>query len=232
MSEERYRIAEVGRRTGFAPTTLRFYEDAGVLAPPARTEAGYRVYDDRDVERLRLVARAKALGCTLEEIAGLVQAWDADECGPVKHRLRSLVEAKVAEVEAHVADQAAFAAQLRGTAASLRERPVDGPCHDACGCSTAVAAPIACTLGADDVPARVDEWRALLADVVERRPIPGGVRLVFGSPAPLAEVARLAAAEHGCCSFFAFTITVDARGVALEATAPPDGQAVLAALVG
>jgi DNA-binding transcriptional MerR regulator len=83
----RYRIAEVGRLTGFTPSALRFYEQAGVLSPPERTPAGYRVYGDRDVERLRLVARAKDLGCTLEEIAGLVEAWDADECGPVKHRL-------------------------------------------------------------------------------------------------------------------------------------------------
>src|ERR687893_1166534 len=77
----RYRIGEVGRLTGFEPTTLRFYENAGVLAPPPRTPAGYRSYDDRDVERLRLIARAKDLGCTLDEIADLVQAWDADECG-------------------------------------------------------------------------------------------------------------------------------------------------------
>lgn len=231
-----YRISEVSRLTGFTPTTLRFYEQAGVLADPARTEAGYRVYDDRDVERLRLIARAKELGCTLEEIAGLVQAWDDDQCGPVKHRLRSLVHAKVADVRRHVAEQIAFAAQLQATAAALDERPVDGPCDDSCGCSTttatATAPDIACTLGAGGMEARVEEWHALLDHVVERRPIPDGVRLLFGSPAPLDEITRLAAAELGCCSFFAFAITVDGRGVALEATAPADGQPVLEALFG
>jgi MerR family copper efflux transcriptional regulator len=131
----RYRIAEVGRLTGFTPTALRFYEQAGVLPPPERTPAGYRVYGDRDVERLRLIARAKDLGCTLEEIAGLVEAWDADRCGPVKHRLRALVEAKVAEVRRHIADQVTQAAQLRATAADLAIRPVDGPCDDGCGCT-------------------------------------------------------------------------------------------------
>jgi DNA-binding transcriptional MerR regulator len=138
--ERRYRIAEVSRLTGFTPTTLRYYEDAGVLAPPERTAAGYRIYDDRAVERLRLVARAKELGCTLEEIAGLVEAWDADDCGPVKHRLRSLVGAKVGEIERHMAEQVALAAQLRATAANLAGRPVDGPCDDRCGCTSAVTA--------------------------------------------------------------------------------------------
>jgi DNA-binding transcriptional MerR regulator len=58
----RYRIAEVGRLTGFNPTTLRFYETAGVLAPPLRTASGYRTYGDRDVEGLRLIARAQGPG--------------------------------------------------------------------------------------------------------------------------------------------------------------------------
>jgi MerR family copper efflux transcriptional regulator len=268
----RYRIAEVGRLTGFAPTTLRFYEQAGVLSPPERTPAGYRVYGDRDVERLRLIARAKDLGCTLEEIAGLVEAWDADQCGPVKHRLRSLVNAKVAEVQRHIDDQVALAAQLRATAAGLAGRPVDGPCDSRCGCTTTAdtdaevedpvagcgdecacsrddtgapapvvlsaqastkeAPPIACSLGGSEVAARIDEWRALLDDVAERHALPDGVRLVFRAAAPLAEIGRLAAAEHACCPFFEFAITVDARGIALEVTAPADGQVLLESVVG
>lgn len=132
----RYRIAELARLSGFSPTTLRYYENAGVLAPPARNPAGYRLYGDRDVERLRLIARAKDLGCTLEEIAGLVEPWDADECGPVKHQLRALVDAKVAEVRRHVTEQIAFAAELEATAGALASRPADGPCDEHCGCTT------------------------------------------------------------------------------------------------
>ena len=242
----RYRIAEVSELTGFTPATLRFYESAGVLAPPARTPSGYRTYDDRDIDRLRLVARAKELGCTLDEIAGLVQAWENDECGPVKHRLRVLVDAKVADVRRHIAEQTAFAAQLQATAAALSGRPVDGRCDDTCGCAQPASGPtaigatsnpagpalIACSLGADDTRARVDEWRAILVGVEERRAIANGVRLQFGPQAPLGEIARLAAAEQDCCPFFAFALTVDGRGVALEVTAPDDGAAVLHALFG
>ena len=270
-----YRIAEVGRLTGFTPTTLRFYENAGVLAPPRRTPAGYRAYDDRDVERLRLVARAKELGCTLDDIAGLVEAWDADECGPVKHRLRSLVDTKVADVRRHIGEQVAFAAQLEATAAGLADRPVDGPCDDTCGCSastvdttdavasatatatatatdsviadgdigTGVAtdagdasggdpAAIACSLGGGDMAARVEAWQALLAGVDRRQAIAGGLRLAFGPAAPVAEIATLAAAEQDCCRFFAFALTIDDRGVALEVTAPDDGQVLLETVFG
>jgi DNA-binding transcriptional MerR regulator len=240
-----YRIAELSRLTGFTPTTLRFYEDAGVLAPPRRTPAGYRAYDDRDVERLRLVARAKELGCTLDDIAGLVEAWDADECGPVKHRLRSLVDTKVADVRRHIGEQVAFAAQLEATAAGLADRPVDGPCDDTCGCSTSAVvatdagkatggdpAAIACSLGGGDMVARVEAWQALLAGVVRRQAVAGGLRLVFGPAAPVAEIAGLAAAEHDCCRFFAFALTIDDRGIALEVTAPDDGQVLLETVFG
>jgi DNA-binding transcriptional MerR regulator len=136
----RYRIAEVSRLTGFTPSTLRFYEDVGVLSLPERTTAGYGVYGDRDVERLRLVARAKDLGCTLEEIAGLVRAWDADECGPVRGQLRRLVDSKVVELEQHIADQIGSLAELKAaTSALATTHAADGPCDDRCGCTAAVS---------------------------------------------------------------------------------------------
>ena len=135
-STGRYRIAEIARLSGFSPSALRYYEQAGVLAAPERTPAGYRLYNERDVERLRLIARAKDRGCTLDEIRELIQAWDSDECEPVKHRLRALVDDKVAEIETHLAEQTAFANQLRATARTLAGRPLDGPCGDSCGCTT------------------------------------------------------------------------------------------------
>ena len=61
--------------------------------------AGYRLYDDRSIERLTFIARAKQLGCTLEEITDLGDAWDTNECAPIKHRLRALVAAKLADTK-------------------------------------------------------------------------------------------------------------------------------------
>ncbi|HUR77275.1 MAG TPA: MerR family DNA-binding protein [Acidimicrobiales bacterium] len=63
------------------------------------TPAGYRLYDERTLERLGFIARAKQLGCTLEEIKDLAEAWDSNECAPIKHRLRAVVAAKLEETE-------------------------------------------------------------------------------------------------------------------------------------
>ncbi len=234
------RITEVAQVTGFRPTTLRYYEKVGILTPPERTEAGYRAYDRRDVERLRLIGRAKDLGCTLEEIGGLVRAWDAGDCGPVKNRLRALVDARVDALQRQIAEQADFATRLRAASAGLADRPVDGPCDDTCGCTAPTGTEttprpetiISCSLGGDEIASRVDEWRTLLVEVERRESIPGGIRLCFRPATPLTDVARLVAAEHGCCAFFAFSITVDARGVALEVTAPDEAQGVVQALFG
>jgi DNA-binding transcriptional MerR regulator len=134
MTEGRYRIAEVAKRTGFSTPTLRYYEDIGLLPPAERTPAGYRLYDERAIERLTFIARAKQLGCTLEEITDLAEAWDSNECGPIKHRLRALVAAKLADTEARIAELATFAEELRATAKTLESAPLDGPCDDTCGC--------------------------------------------------------------------------------------------------
>jgi MerR family transcriptional regulator, copper efflux regulator len=257
-----YRIAEVAQRSGFTPATLRYYEDIGLMAPADRTDAGYRLYDDTSLERLRFIARAKQLGCSLDEIADLATAWDGGRCAPVQDRLRATVEAKIADALAQIAELTTLAAELQRAAATLSTQPVDGPCDDTCGCTTDTAqspmstsvplvtkalaeepddaAPIACTLTGGDMATRLDEWTALLAGnedmlggVTARRALDdGGLRLEFGPGADVTEIARLAAAEQECCRFFRFALVIDDRGIALEVHAPPDGEPVLAALFG
>lgn len=249
-------IAEVARRSGFSPATLRYYEDIGLLAPPRRTDAGYRRYDEAALERLRFIARAKQLGCRLDEIAELIAVWDGGRCATVQQRLRASVDAKITDAHARIAELTSLAAELQRAAASLSARPVDGPCDDTCGCVTdttpwaeaptsvrlvarpeaedgrAEATPIACTLGSGDVATRLSEWHDLLRGVTARRTLDDGLRLEFAVSTDVAEIARLAAAEQGCCAFFAFALVVDGRGVALEVHAPADGRPALTALFG
>lgn len=53
------KIQELARITGVSAKTIRYYEEIGLLPEPARGENNYRQYDERDVERLRLVAGAR-----------------------------------------------------------------------------------------------------------------------------------------------------------------------------
>lgn len=82
------RIGEVAERTGTTTSAIRFYEDEGLLTPAPRTGAGYRLYDDEAVARLRFIHRAKAVGLRLSEIREILSSPDAaSERQMLRHRV-------------------------------------------------------------------------------------------------------------------------------------------------
>ena len=248
------KIAEVARRSGFNTSTLRYYEDVGLVPPVERTAAGYRLYDEASLARLAFISRAKQLGCSLEEITDLVTAWEGDRCAPLQERLQELVAAKIAATRVRIAELQAFSEQLQQAADALQVHTPDGPCDDACGCAvpdpalavqsgptpvaltTRTATPtepaIACTLTGTEMTTRVEDWQVLLASASGREPLDGGLRVVFGADTPVAALAELVAAEQACCMFLRFALTVDTRGVALEVTAPADALGIVHDLFG
>jgi MerR family transcriptional regulator, copper efflux regulator len=129
-----YRISQLAERTGFTPSTLRFYEQAGLLPDTARTPGGYRTYDERTVDRLRFIARAKQLGLPLDEIRDLATVWDTGSCGPVQDRLATLITDKLTQVQTRIAELIAFADQLAAARDGLGRHTPDGACDDTCGC--------------------------------------------------------------------------------------------------
>jgi DNA-binding transcriptional MerR regulator len=245
------RIKEVAERSGFSAPTLRYYEEIGLLPEPARTPSGYRTYDERTVERLAFIARAKQLGCTLEEIADLTTAWDGGRCGPIQDRLRAVVADKLASARSQIVELATLTNELQRAAAALERHRPDGPCDDRCGCVSDAAehttfaislttkpagaaddVPIACTLRPDALRGQFEDWQALLAHAERHRPLDDGVRVEFGNDVPDGELMRLVAAEQDCCQFLRFAITVDTRGVALEVRGPHDAGAIIEGLFG
>jgi MerR family transcriptional regulator, copper efflux regulator len=214
------RIAEVAERSGFSPATLRYYEQLDLLPAPARTPAGYRSYDDTVLDRLAFIGRAKGLGCSLDEVADLLPKWEGGQCAPVQSRLRELVATKLEDIQARTAELTAFAGDLERI--FLTHTP-DGPCDEACGC---LSAPLLCTLDPAELPGRLQHWRDLTAHVTDRTAIDGGIRLHLHAGTPLGDLAGLMAAEQGCCAFFAFALTVDGRGAALEVRGPAEALAL------
>lgn len=75
-SSERFaRIELVAARTGLTKRTLRYYEEIGLLAPPTRTEGGYRLYSEEDIAQLERIKRLRdLLGFSLAEIREIAQA--------------------------------------------------------------------------------------------------------------------------------------------------------------
>ena len=70
------RIGEAAERAGLSIRTIRHYEEAGLIVPSARSDGGFRLYTEPDLDRLRVVKRMKPLGFTLDEMRDLLQILD------------------------------------------------------------------------------------------------------------------------------------------------------------
>ncbi|GAA3465245.1 MerR family transcriptional regulator [Saccharothrix longispora] len=244
-----YRISQLAERVGLRPTTLRFYEQAGLL-PAQRSGSGYQLYGDDAVERLGFITAGKRLGLPLEEIRELLDVWEDGVCTDVRRRLRPMLRERIARTERTAAELRAFTDRLRGALDELDGPPPPGRCAPGCGLphggpgpvpvtveprgprpGERGAPPIACALVDDDRAERVRAWRRLLERATGRRAIDRGLRITL--PANLAgRVAGLAAAEQRCCAFFEFSLHLSAGDLQFDVRAPEDAAALLTEVFG
>jgi DNA-binding transcriptional MerR regulator len=66
------KVGELAKRTGLTVRTLHHYDAIGLLAPSARSEAGYRLYDNVDIARLHCIQALRNLGLSLNEIDSML----------------------------------------------------------------------------------------------------------------------------------------------------------------
>ncbi|MBL0123622.1 MAG: Hg(II)-responsive transcriptional regulator [Betaproteobacteria bacterium] len=100
MTNDNLTIGQVAESAGVHVETIRYYQRQALVDEPARPLGGIRRYDDRYVARLRFIKRAQQLGFTLEEVRGLLQLDDGQNCQDA----RVLAERKLADVEAKLKD--------------------------------------------------------------------------------------------------------------------------------
>lgn len=119
MTGEHLTIGQAARAAGLTRKAVRVYEARGLLPAPERTTAGYRLYGEHDVELLTFIRRARALGLRLEDIREVLAVRDGGV--PPCATVRELLDARIAEIDATVAELLA----LRGTLADTRRRAED-----------------------------------------------------------------------------------------------------------
>ncbi|MBI5199801.1 MAG: heavy metal-responsive transcriptional regulator [Nitrospirae bacterium] len=66
------RLGKMAKLAGVNIQTIRYYERRGILKPVSRTESGYRLYEDKELKRLKFIRCAKGWGFTLKEIKELM----------------------------------------------------------------------------------------------------------------------------------------------------------------
>lgn len=108
----RLTVGQLASRIGVRADTIRYYERAGLLPSPRRTEGEHRRYGPADVDRLLFIRGAQRLGLRLAEIRELLAVRDTGECAcePAEGLLRR----HVTEIETEMARLAALRAELLG----------------------------------------------------------------------------------------------------------------------
>lgn len=86
-----YTVGELARHTGVTVRTLHHYDELGLVKPSARSGAGYRLYDDRDLLRLQHALRLRALGFQLHEVAAMLDDPDFDRAAALREQRAQLL---------------------------------------------------------------------------------------------------------------------------------------------
>ena len=91
-------VKEVSELTGISVRTLQYYDRIGLLPPAKRTQAGYRLYDDAALERLRQILLYRELDFPLSEIKAILEAPDFDRNKALRQQIE-LLELKKEHLE-------------------------------------------------------------------------------------------------------------------------------------
>ena len=83
-------VNEVSRLTGVSIRTLQYYDKIGLLHPAGYTEAGYRLYDDTDLERMQQILLFKELEFPLKDIARIIKSPDFDREKAIRQQIKLL----------------------------------------------------------------------------------------------------------------------------------------------
>lgn len=129
MGRDGLLIGQVATRSGVSRKALRLYEAEGILPPPRRSAAGYRLYGTDTLSILTFITQARRLGFRLDEIKAVVQMRRAGRC-PCPHVL-TLVRDKLAELDRTLADLSELRRGLRQLLRSSRasRRGPAAVCH-------------------------------------------------------------------------------------------------------
>ena len=104
-------IGQASKASGVSAKMIRYYDEIGLVRPSARTESNYREYDEREVNELRFIRRARSLGFSMPEITKLLSLWR--DRGRPSREVKAIADRHLADLDIRIAEMQAMADTLR-----------------------------------------------------------------------------------------------------------------------
>lgn len=115
-------ISQLAKTVGVSTDTVRHYEKQGLITAPQRQSNGYRSYSEADVALVRFVRGAQALGFSLAEIQTILPQVAEGTFG--RAEIEQQLQAKMAQIDAHMAHLKTLKKELTATFNALRCAPM------------------------------------------------------------------------------------------------------------
>lgn len=104
-------IGQASRASGVGAKMIRYYDEIGLVRPSGRTEANYRDYEQREINELRFIKRARSLGFSMEEITQLLSLWR--DRGRPSREVKAIADRHIADLDARIVEMQAMVSTLR-----------------------------------------------------------------------------------------------------------------------
>jgi len=111
-------IGQVAEKTGVTAKSIRYYESINLIPAAGRSQGGYRQYDDKDVQILRFIKRARNLGFSVAQVGELLSLYR--DTGRAAGEVKGIVQNRIAEIDAKLVELTS----MRRTLSELAHR-----CH-------------------------------------------------------------------------------------------------------
>ena len=103
-------IGQASKASGVTTKMIRYYDEIGLVQPASRSDSNYREYDERQVNELRFIKRARSLGFSMEEITQLLSLWR--DRGRPSREVKAIADRHLSHLNARIAEMQAMADTL------------------------------------------------------------------------------------------------------------------------
>lgn len=132
------KIGDLAKKSGLQAGTIRYYEKAGLMPEPERSDSNYRQYSEAHIERLRFIQHCRLLDMSLDEIRLLLDYHD--QPGANCSKVNALIDEHIGHVTHRIDELKLLEAQLR----DLRSRCTQEAGVDNCRILDTLACPAFC----------------------------------------------------------------------------------------